>query len=197
MSAPTIVGPVGVIGWDLDDEAWREARKGGLGGSDISAEKIHGARLVLRRVAVSKETGCWHFTGYLNPYGYGETGKGMAHRVVYEGVVGQIPAGLFLDHTCHSGDRSCAGGNSCLHRSCVNPSHLEPVTPKENINRGRTAEYMSHRHDNTTHCVSGHPFDVGNTYVTPDGRRQCRICRRTSSREYMARRRAAAKAASA
>jgi hypothetical protein len=29
--------PVGVIGWDLDDEAWREARKQGLGGSDISA----------------------------------------------------------------------------------------------------------------------------------------------------------------
>jgi putative phage-type endonuclease len=33
----TLTGPVGVIGWDLDDEAWREARKAGLGGSDISA----------------------------------------------------------------------------------------------------------------------------------------------------------------
>jgi putative phage-type endonuclease len=32
-----LTGPVGVIGWDLDDEAWREARKQGLGGSDISA----------------------------------------------------------------------------------------------------------------------------------------------------------------
>lgn len=37
MSAPTITGPVGVIGWDLDDDAWREGRKAGLGGSDISA----------------------------------------------------------------------------------------------------------------------------------------------------------------
>lgn len=38
MSAPTkLAGPVGVIGWNLDDEAWREARKAGLGGSDISA----------------------------------------------------------------------------------------------------------------------------------------------------------------
>lgn len=37
MTASTITGPVGVIGWDLDDEAWREARKAGLGGSDISA----------------------------------------------------------------------------------------------------------------------------------------------------------------
>jgi putative phage-type endonuclease len=37
MTASTITAPVGVIGWDLDDEAWREARKAGLGGSDISA----------------------------------------------------------------------------------------------------------------------------------------------------------------
>lgn len=36
-SAATLTGPVGVIGWDLDDDEWREARKGGLGGSDISA----------------------------------------------------------------------------------------------------------------------------------------------------------------
>jgi putative phage-type endonuclease len=32
-----LTGPVGVIGWDLSDDAWREARKAGLGGSDISA----------------------------------------------------------------------------------------------------------------------------------------------------------------
>jgi putative phage-type endonuclease len=38
MSDTTLLaGPVGVIGWELDDDAWREARKGGLGGSDISA----------------------------------------------------------------------------------------------------------------------------------------------------------------
>jgi putative phage-type endonuclease len=37
MTASTITGPVGVIGWDLSDDDWREARKGGLGGSDISA----------------------------------------------------------------------------------------------------------------------------------------------------------------
>lgn len=37
MTATTMTGPVGVIGWDLDDDAWREGRKQGLGGSDISA----------------------------------------------------------------------------------------------------------------------------------------------------------------
>lgn len=37
MTATTVAAPVGIIGWDLGDDAWREARKGGLGGSDISA----------------------------------------------------------------------------------------------------------------------------------------------------------------
>ncbi|WP_250029702.1 YqaJ viral recombinase family protein [Paractinoplanes maris] len=37
MSSATLTGPVGVIGWELDDDAWREQRKHGLGGSDISA----------------------------------------------------------------------------------------------------------------------------------------------------------------
>lgn len=37
MSSATLTGPVGVIGWDVDDDEWRAGRKGGLGGSDISA----------------------------------------------------------------------------------------------------------------------------------------------------------------
>lgn len=37
MTTETISAPVGVIGWDLSDDDWREARRAGLGGSDISA----------------------------------------------------------------------------------------------------------------------------------------------------------------
>ncbi len=166
-----------------------------MSSADESVDWPHAASLVLSRISVDEQNGCWHFTGYVNRYGYGETGHGMAHRVVYQGHVGAIPDGLFLDHVCHSNDLACPGGNDCWHRRCVNPAHLEPVTPKENVNRGRTAEYMSHRHDSTTHCVSGHEFTAGNTYMTPDGRRQCRTCRRTSNREYMRRRRAAAQVA--
>ena len=40
-----------------------------------------------------------------------------------------------------------------------------------------------------SHCIRGHPFDERNTRINPDGRRDCRQCRR----EYMRRKRAAAK----
>jgi len=65
---------------------------------------------------------CWLWTGPLNPGGYGTNGGRLAHRVVYERLIGQIPAGLTLDHLCRV-------------RNCVNPQHLEPVTIAENLRR--------------------------------------------------------------
>lgn len=31
-----------------------------------------------------------------------------------------------------------------------------------------------------THCNNNHPFDATNTYISPNGERQCRICRRAA-----------------
>lgn len=57
--------------------------------------------------------------------------KGMrAHRIAYELVKGTIPDGLHIDHLC-------------CNRACVNPDHLEAVTPKEN---GTRAWLRSHDH---------------------------------------------------
>ncbi len=84
--------------------------------------------LVRRRVEID-DAGCWLWVGKVNRGGYGVTsvaGKTRsAHRVSYEWHVGPIPIGLDLDHLCRV-------------RRCVNPDHLEPVTRRENINRGLT-----------------------------------------------------------
>jgi hypothetical protein len=108
-----------------------------------------------------------------------------AQRVAYELEVGPIPKGKALDHLCHNADLSCLGGAGCLHRRCVNPRHLEPVTMRENTMRGRG-------HGSETHCPSGHPYDDFNTYVYPRGGRGCRVCRADAMQRFLARARVAA-----
>lgn len=47
----------------------------------------------------------------------------------------------------------------------------------------RCAACHTRRHArDRTHCRRGHPFDAANTYVAPDGERQCRTCARERER---------------
>src|SRR5689334_4063669 len=105
---------------------------------------------VLARVVVTAD-GCWFYTGKLDRDGYGLIGDAgrtkVAHRVVYEALVAPIPPGLTIDHVCHSANPDCLGGQSCQHRRCVNPAHLEPVTHAENMRRARRIQAR-------THCVN-------------------------------------------
>ena len=106
------------------------------------------------------------WTAYINEAGYGQLtvwNKGSnktfkAHRLAYEFEVGEIPAGLDLDHLCRN-------------RKCVNPAHLEPVTRRTNLLRGISWN------GSKTSCINGHPFDAENTYVQ-EHKRTCRTCTR-------------------
>jgi hypothetical protein len=141
----------------------------------------------MERVSV-QPNGCWHWTGNVAKNGYGRCRinncEVSAHRLAYELLVGTIPAGLTIDHTCHNRDENCTAGTACLHRRCVNPSHLEAVPIKTNILRGKTAAGKNAR---KTACDKGHPLSGDNLYIAPSGYRFCRICAREQHEAHISR----------
>jgi hypothetical protein len=122
--------------------------------------------------------GCIHFMGATNS-GYGIVWVGApegrrlrrAHRAHYELMIGPIPEGMTLDHTCHNEDPTCLGGPTCLHRRCVNLEHLEPKSRGANVNASPRSNARK------THCKWGHEFTPENTSVWR-GHRKCRACDR-------------------
>jgi len=140
------------------------------------------------RIQAASNDECWPWSGKLVD-GYGKVEWGGkwcgTHRVAYELTVGPIPDGLELDHLCHTRDSECAGGESCLHRRCANPAHLEPVTGRENWRRGLSPHAKANRQ---THCAKGHEFTAENTVVYPNrSQRVCLTCKRAAGRETMRR----------
>ncbi len=93
--------------------------------------------------------------------GYGRDARTRrAHRALWIAVNGPVPDGLQLDHLCRV-------------RHCVNPSHLEPVTPRQNSLRGET---VARRRSEQTHCIHGHPLSGDNLYVFRENTRNCKRC---------------------
>lgn len=120
--------------------------------------------------------GCWDWIARLDRDGYGARVKVGSrtdgtrrevrpHRWFYEHVVGPIPAGLVPDHLCRN-------------RKCVNPGHMEPVTPLVNHARGLRAKY--------TVCPKGHAIEGGNEVKRPGGGR-CRVCHNAYHAAYQRR----------
>lgn len=112
--------------------------------------------------------GCWLWQGYVQTrtWGYGTVKwrgeMGYVHRVVYQLLVGAVPAGMHLHHR-----PSCP-------KHCANPDHLQPVTQ---------AEHNALHGALVTHCPRGHAYDDENTYYPPKGGRKCRRCHRERQRQ--------------
>lgn len=121
--------------------------------------------------------GCWIWIGRVDSKGYGRTDlmgehNGFAHRLAYKVLVGQIPSGTEFDHVCHTQALKlglCQGGNDCIHRRCVNPAHLEPVTHTINVRRGNSPSAI---HSQKLTCPLGHDY----TQILNERGKPKRIC---------------------
>jgi hypothetical protein len=107
-----------------------------------------------------KPDGCWEWTSFKDGNGYGRFYVGRryfsAHRYFYEWMNSvRIPPGMTLDHLCKN-------------KACVNPKHLEVVTPGVNTRRAHMKE----------ECLRGHPFSGDNLLISANGQRYCRACQR-------------------
>lgn len=116
---------------------------------------------------------CWDWEGELSHNGYGRYTYGYvgysrqtqaAHRWAFQQFVRLLDDEESLDHLCEN-------------RRCVNPDHLEPVSVAENNRRAKAK---------LTECKHGHPLSGDNLYVTPNGRRNCKTCRREAVRRCLA-----------
>lgn len=115
---------------------------------------------------VNKTDYCWVWTSAINTKGYGVfhiNGKvKYAHRLSFVLFGRVIPDGLVLDHLCRRTE-------------CVNPDHLEAVSPAVNSQRGKCGKKQF--------CKHGHPFDASNSYIRKDnGARMCKACGRNRNR---------------
>lgn len=70
-------------------------------------------------------SGCWRYGASLAEYGYFNRTNARsiaAHRYTYTMLVGPIPDGFHVHHTC-------------LNPGCVNPKHLEALSPSDHAAR--------------------------------------------------------------
>lgn len=95
---------------------------------------------------------CWPWTGFIGRAGYGHVrrlGRTLeAHRYAFLLVRGIMSTReQCLDHLCRN-------------KACCNPAHLEVVSNRENVLRGKSCALKVL----ATHCPSGHA-------LTPENRR--------------------------
>ena len=91
------------------------------------------------------------------------------HRLVLETFVGPCPKGMF---SCHWND---------------DPSDNRLENLRWDTEKANQADKLRNGHNtnaNKTHCKNGHEYTDENTYIRPDGNRDCRECVGERGRRY-------------
>ena|SRR2546422_9051294 len=157
----------------------------------------------------STSNGCWRWKASHTRLGYGCITIGsrtdgskrsvLSHRLAYQYWIGEIPENKEIDHLCR-------------HRDCVNPTHLEIVDHRTNVQRGLAGKCLSDagraklcqawaRRPRKTICKNGHKYTPANTYWyrCNDGRmaRRCKRCAAMRAYFWLREKRQAAREATA
>jgi len=140
-------------------------------------EKNYRIECFMKHVEVS-DNGCWVWIGATKPGGYGVFAIRKnniqktynAHRWAYIHLFGEIPENLTIDHLCRN-------------TRCVNPSHMEIVTIRENILRGNGFAGINARKEM---CKRGHELVPlpDHRKVHTSAKRHCQICERIDALQW-------------
>lgn len=113
-----------------------------------------------------KPNGCLEWTGKRLPKGYGVIyvdGKWIGtHRLAWSLAHPGEPLPPVVRHLV------------CDNPPCCDPEHLRSGTSAQNA--ADKSAHGRHHNQQKTHCPANHAYDEANTYIGPDGGRDCRIC---------------------
>lgn len=117
---------------------------------------------------------CWEWHGSLNRCGYGQFWLNekptYTHRWLYQYLFGAITKGLQCHHICEN-------------RSCVNPFHLELVTPHDH-SVNLSPNNIVYQNVRKTHCINGHELKGDNIRMYDNTERVCKQCHREYLRQW-------------
>lgn len=132
------------------------------------------ARIWNKCLEQSQPYDCWIWQGCRDKNGYGTAWRDAArratrvHRWMFELTEIPFRTNFVLDHAV------------CANPSCVNPTHLEQVTPQINTIRGRGPEVSRRRQLARIACKYGHLYQPGSYRLLTSGqnagKRFCLLC---------------------
>ncbi len=115
------------------------------------------------------ESGCWRYLGCTNSRGYGQI-----HFLGKQYEVHRISAVINLGLDINNKREQSNHKEICQYHDCFNPDHL--YKGNNSTNAIDTVRNKTHRESKKTHCPKGHEYNDKNTWISPNGWRQCRIC---------------------